>query len=603
MLSIGKFFFMKTNELPDLLSLKQACVILSCHPNTLRNWEEKGLIKAVRFGVRRDRRYRKAEVLRLVDQNESTEDVAAKLLPTSYDLSRIDMTGTHYEGIEGSAVQQFHGYDDLDKQVIPGFDFKAFTKAQAQHIQYFEEHELRNFHTLEGKILHIITANRYRNGSLELINLSKHQGQFLAKIHKAIVAKQPIPLMLPAFPFKVANPLKSLRGDADLAEVGTFTKFNEVHLQIKKLYEPGVRFVVFHDGHIYYRHFLHQKADADRYYGSLKRFVHEMGLDDIIDIRDVNEELKNISEFSTAFSEARKEMTNLWQKEGRNNEKVQHIIESAKNNVGLSAIPFEILYKVTHSPEWDLSIDELKVKREINQRAEKCAFEYMVVQQALERCNFFDRRVPGGIRLTVHPKEGQIGFYLVKRKTHLLPWMGVGVLKNNGAISVHYESELLSNGKYYPVFIKGEKFPFYYKEAEIVYQGKEEFQRFFDTILKNLGSKDFYWAFAFGTEYAEAEVRTTLANVHKTLAKKHIEDRVICRPENFKVITETYSGNKNIQIQPRQAEMPNGVIILKNRVINLLWGEKPSAFEITTPEIVQRYHNYFLELWTKSSKK
>jgi excisionase family DNA binding protein len=39
---------------PKLLTLKQASEMLNCHPNTLRKWDTKGYLVAVRFGTRRD---------------------------------------------------------------------------------------------------------------------------------------------------------------------------------------------------------------------------------------------------------------------------------------------------------------------------------------------------------------------------------------------------------------------------------------------------------------------------------------------------------------------------------------------------------------------
>ncbi len=45
----------------ELLTLKQTCEMLKVHPNTLRLWDQKGILKAVRFGQRGDRRYRKVD--------------------------------------------------------------------------------------------------------------------------------------------------------------------------------------------------------------------------------------------------------------------------------------------------------------------------------------------------------------------------------------------------------------------------------------------------------------------------------------------------------------------------------------------------------------
>ena len=57
----------KEGEIPELLTLKEACEILKVHPNTLRQWDEKGILKAVRFGQRRDRRYRKEDILNFLN--------------------------------------------------------------------------------------------------------------------------------------------------------------------------------------------------------------------------------------------------------------------------------------------------------------------------------------------------------------------------------------------------------------------------------------------------------------------------------------------------------------------------------------------------------
>ena len=55
-------------KLPELLTLKEASGILKCHPNTLRQWDNKGILVAVRFGERKDRRYRKEDILKLLNK-------------------------------------------------------------------------------------------------------------------------------------------------------------------------------------------------------------------------------------------------------------------------------------------------------------------------------------------------------------------------------------------------------------------------------------------------------------------------------------------------------------------------------------------------------
>ena len=55
---------------PRLLTLKQASDMLGCHPNTLRTWDKKGYLVAVRIGTRGDRRYHKEDVLKMMEKNK-----------------------------------------------------------------------------------------------------------------------------------------------------------------------------------------------------------------------------------------------------------------------------------------------------------------------------------------------------------------------------------------------------------------------------------------------------------------------------------------------------------------------------------------------------
>ena len=57
---------MSIDKMPELLTLSQVSKILNVHPNTLRNWDSNGQLKAVRVGVKKIRRYRKDDILKLI---------------------------------------------------------------------------------------------------------------------------------------------------------------------------------------------------------------------------------------------------------------------------------------------------------------------------------------------------------------------------------------------------------------------------------------------------------------------------------------------------------------------------------------------------------
>lgn len=55
------------DQIPELLTLKEACEVLRVHPNTLRNWEREGKISAIRIGSRRDRRFTKESLFKIYE--------------------------------------------------------------------------------------------------------------------------------------------------------------------------------------------------------------------------------------------------------------------------------------------------------------------------------------------------------------------------------------------------------------------------------------------------------------------------------------------------------------------------------------------------------
>ena len=60
-----------SEEISTLLTLKEACNILKVHPNTLRAWDKKGILVAVRIGEKRIMRYRKEDIVAFISRKNN----------------------------------------------------------------------------------------------------------------------------------------------------------------------------------------------------------------------------------------------------------------------------------------------------------------------------------------------------------------------------------------------------------------------------------------------------------------------------------------------------------------------------------------------------
>ena len=60
---------MKNDQLETMLTARQVADFLQVSISTVRRWSDKGLLKFYRVGSRGDRRYRRKDVLRFLDES------------------------------------------------------------------------------------------------------------------------------------------------------------------------------------------------------------------------------------------------------------------------------------------------------------------------------------------------------------------------------------------------------------------------------------------------------------------------------------------------------------------------------------------------------
>ena len=57
------------NERDLYLTLSEVSELLKIHPNTLRNWDANGTLRATRIGIKKVRRYRKSDIDKFIAES------------------------------------------------------------------------------------------------------------------------------------------------------------------------------------------------------------------------------------------------------------------------------------------------------------------------------------------------------------------------------------------------------------------------------------------------------------------------------------------------------------------------------------------------------
>ncbi len=136
------------------------------------------------------------------------------------------------------------------------------------------------------------------------------------------------------------------------------------------------------------------------------------------------------------------------------------------------------------------------------------------------------------------------------------------------------------------------------KQIATVYEGYKAIKAMFNLIFDELDKKSYYYVFAFKDEYITSKLASRfLRNVHIQLSEKNIDDRLIAHNSIKKEFKKNYSDIRGIKYRFTKINLPFGLMIINNRVINWVWGERPTAVEVVSKQIAQQYKKFFLEIW------
>ncbi|PIN75112.1 hypothetical protein COV18_05155 [Candidatus Woesearchaeota archaeon CG10_big_fil_rev_8_21_14_0_10_37_12] len=140
------------------------------------------------------------------------------------------------------------------------------------------------------------------------------------------------------------------------------------------------------------------------------------------------------------------------------------------------------------------------------------------------------------------------------------------------------------------------------QQIAVVHEGFKAFKALFDRLADELKKGDWYYVFPFKEGYKTKAIPAFFRTFHKKLEEKKVVDKVLSNREVKKEVLSTYKDNKNIKIKFTDFNVPIGIVIIKGKVIQVTWEDKPTAIEIVSAQIYKQYKIFFEDMWEKASK-
>lgn len=244
----------------------------------------------------------------------------------------------------------------------------------------------------------------------------------LPHVIHAIIKKQPITFVLPAFPAKSPNLAKVLGTLPDMAERLALTFLNDLCKKIQTIYSPGARVLLCADGRVFNDVVGIRDADVTDYQRELAwlikkfdfTFISTFNLDDIYPNLQFDR-MRNT--LMASYGEPLETLKIAVRKGSRTPCRKEHE-EVNRQYCGITR------FLVEDGMHRDQSHSRNQVQKACRERA------YIVIQRSRAWSDLIAERYPHAVRLSIHPQTcgaSKLGIRLMEAETWMTPWHGVAL--------------------------------------------------------------------------------------------------------------------------------------------------------------------------------
>lgn len=135
-----------------------------------------------------------------------------------------------------------------------------------------------------------------------------------------------------------------------------------------------------------------------------------------------------------------------------------------------------------------------------------------------------------------------------------------------------------------------------------MYEGIKAIKNAFFDFYELIGKNGEYCVFPIGEPLEFDEVKLFWSQVLHKQKRLNITIKTLPNKKLKKVFKEHYQKYNNLIARFTNQEFPTGIFIAEDRVLHIIWGEKPFATLIVAKIYAQKWQMFFDEQWKQAQK-
>lgn len=294
---------------------------------------------------------------------------------------------------------------------------------------------------------------------------------YLLKIKRAVVTREPVPLVFIAFPFKPRfQYLKTNRRYPDLGELLFLVRLLRIDATISQIYEPGLEWTILTEGHAYGPLFGVTSSEVEEYQKAVRWFAGLLtkGREEKLKFLELQSLLDSFSEFSLKYELTLERFRNYYEEGGMRG--LGNLGLSVLNTMWWStdirAYPPESVLPIYYGEEWNLAPSQDEIKSLLWEEATEKTLRYLAHNEARHQVGVPERLFPDHLYVSITHKKRRYAFYPVSRGVLRFPHHGVPAKQGRGWKGVEIVNlvEVLLHPRMKATYIEGdfEDKPFFY---------------------------------------------------------------------------------------------------------------------------------------------